>query len=344
MLDLAPPDWAALVGGSGELKWLAARDWKAVEAIREGEEHRQLFERLKAREAVFRADSDLLREEPFAAVWYSRLSGFSMKSLKNIREAPSIFGVSLGLPTIVAGLMEGRPYDDELLGAFCRFINAQIDAVHPVRDRSDDAALHFVLTVLGGTIIGRQQNEGGTEAVRFVKNLVTDGLAGGGTRVDFWDGIAWAGLSEGASIADHACLRFGGCLEADFTGGGNRPDLEMKLGEDVLLVAEIKGRMDLSNVWESWMPQTADHMRSWAMNHPSAARIYLGTLVTQEMIDGASAQGTEERTGLKQLFDEHALTTAFNITKIRQSDPEALAGWQTFMEVLRAKIEVGPLG
>ena len=98
-------------------------------------------------------------------------------------------------------------------------------------------------------------------------------------------------------------------------GGGNRPDIEISRGRSIILVGEIKGRKDLSNTWESWMPQVVDHLRTWKSEFPRSFSCVFMTVVTNEMIEGVSKQGTK-RTGLKGLQAQGLLDFAFNISQL----------------------------
>ena len=109
--------------------------------------------------------------------------------------------------------------------------------------------------------------------------------------------------------------------------------MKVLLGKRPLIVAEVKGRKDLSNVWESWMPQVADHMRTWTKEFPDSARLFLGTLITRDMIEGRSSRGTA-RTGLRQLYQDGLLTGAFNVSAVVEKRPPSAQDFDELMRTL----------
>ena len=66
--------------------------------------------------------------------------------------------------------------------------------------------------------------------------------------------------------------------------------------KNVFLVGEVKGRKDLSNTWESWIPQVNSHLESWAATFPHAYRGVFMTVVTEGMLTGSGSRLVLSRT------------------------------------------------
>ena len=297
---------------ASEAAWVADRDRKAGLAAEKVGQIQEAREHLAARNALFSASPKVLREVPFAADWYISLAGYSLKTLKQLFLIPRAAGLTRRADGIVAALREGRVVANEELDAFARWVNSEIGQVFPVLPSPDEAELRVAL-ILGGRIIGIGQNVGGDDAVVLVKRLFVERLHELGCEVS--SGSAYQDYEASVDLLKQTHLRFGGRLVCEFVSGGNRPDLKVLLEGHPVLVAEVKGRKDLSNVWESWMPQVADHMRTWRREFPDSARLFLGTLITRDMIEGRSARGTA-RMGLRQLHQDGYLTGAFNVSAV----------------------------
>lgn len=63
------------------------------------------------------------------------------------------------------------------------------------------------------------------------------------------------------------------------------------------------------------MPQVTSHMTTWTHEFPNAARLFFGTLITKEMIDGLSRMKTKH-VGLRDLHNSGHLTSAYNLSQI----------------------------
>ena len=96
--------------------------------------------------------------------------------------------------------------------------------------------------------------------------------------------------------------------------------------------------MDLSNMWESWMPQIVDHMRSWKRDFPTAARLFFGTIITAEMVGGKSLKGTGH-VGLEELYEEGSLTAVFNLSGIVAQDSAALRSFDNLTSEFDALLD-----
>ena len=333
LVDLPAPEWDSLAGASDEAVWIADRDRKAELAFDVAERFRATAAQLAAVDATYRCSPEVLGSVPAAGDWYVSLAGFALKTLGNIHEGPEHFGLGQSPTSIVSGLRIGRRYQQAILLAFSAWINAEIDKVHQAADRAPDRALHFVLLILGGRIIGKGQNTGGDDAVVLVKSLLVGAFAERGAAFEVEvDGKWLAGDAHDKPLSRRQ-LRFGGRVQCDFTGGGNRPDMEIRVDTTVVAVAEVKGRKDTSNIWESWMPQVVAHMETWTGEYPNAARVLFGTFISEEMISGVSSAGTR-RNGLRDLYAAGLLTGAYNVAKIATRDPAAERGMKTFVSAL----------
>jgi hypothetical protein len=267
---------------------------------------------------------------PFAADWFISLAGYSLKTLKQLVHIPQAAGLTRRADGVVTALREGRSISSDELEAFARWVNSEIDQVFPVKPTPDEAELRVAL-ILGGRIVGMGQNTGGDDAVVLVKRLFVERLHRLGCEVS--SGGAFEGYESSTDLLKQTHIRFGKTLVCEFVSGGNRPDLKVMFNGRPVLVAEVKGRKDLSNVWESWMPQVADHMRTWATEFRDTARLFLGTLITREMVEGRSARGTA-RTGLRQLYQDGFLTGAFNVSAVVEKRAPSLQDFAELMTTL----------
>lgn len=337
-LELAPPDWNALLGGSEESAWIADRNRKFGLAAEYAGLVRRLSRALDERGALFSCTPDILREFPFAADWYVSLAGFSMKTLQNVSVAPANFGLTRQAKGLVERLRAGKSAPDEQVAAFSRWINSEIDLLFPPDERDPALGTATVLLILGGRIIGRGQNIGGNDAVDLLKTLLVEAFANRGRSVEvqLTDG-SWMDYRPEHNLPQRQRIRFGTRVTCEFISGGDRPDIIIFLDRVTIAVGEVKGRKDLSNVWESWMPGVYNHMRTWTGENPDAARLFFGTLINESMVAGASSHGTLH-VGLKKLYSQGLLSAAYNIAKVAASDSKALEEFDTFVDALDALI------
>lgn len=314
-LQLSEPDWDTLVGGTEESEWFADRNRKVDLISATVHRLRETHSELKRRDALYECSAEILRNIPFAADWYISLAGFAKKTLGNIREAPREFGLTRSAKGLVESLARSPAVPEAKdLAAFSEWINSELLSLYPSGDRNDLDALLRVSAILGGRVIGQGQNKGGDETVFVLKAFIVDQLRRG-VQYEFEDSSGLWTTSESTDLATATRIRIGQRLVLDFKGGGDQPDIVIELDRETIVVGEVKGRKDKSNMWESWMPQVADHMRTWQQEYPEASRLFFGTLITTEMVQGVSIRGTV-RTGLRNLYDEGALTTAYNLAAI----------------------------
>lgn len=353
-LDLSTPEWDALAGGTAETSWIADRYRKLSNAAAMAEDIERVFYLLSERKALFEATTESLLCDPFAAFWYVSLAGFSQKTLENASEVPAKFGMSQSTSSLVSGFAHfvkrrGESSDQPAqmptrlrknLEPFLAWINSELRATLSPVHQTPTRALMRVSLLLGGRIIGQGQNEGGNDGVTLVKELIYRQRPEGQlveARFDPKD--EWHTTPDPDQIVSAVAIRFGGRLECNFTPGGNRPDIIISLDEKIIAVGEIKARKDLSNLWESWMPQVASHMKTWKQQpqFSDAVRLFFGTVITQEMIEGRSALGTP-REGLRDLVQEGFLTGVYNLSHMMRTDLQESAGLDDFCRALFATI------
>lgn len=337
-LELAAPDWAALLGGSEEAAWIADRNRKFGLAAEVARRVLQAADELERRGLLFRCTPEVLREVSFSADWYVSLAGFSMKTLQNISAGPANFGLNRQAKGLVERLRRGQSAPDDQLLAFSEWINSEIDTLFPPDERDRTMALAMVFMILGGRVIGRGQNLGGDDAVDLVKSLLVEAFEKRGHRVEVQlEDTSWVEYRPEHNLSQRQRIRFGGRITCEFISGGDRPDIIVFLDQVTIAVGEIKGRKDLSNVWESWMPGVYNHMRTWTGQNPDAARLFFGTLINEAMVEGSSSHGTQH-VGLKTLYRQGLLSAAYNISKVAENDTDAVRRFEEFAEALEALI------
>jgi hypothetical protein len=265
----------------------------------------------------------ILAEVPAAADWYVSLAGYALKTLGNVAQHAREQGLSVSPKTLVQNLARSRTVADAQRLEFSRWVNSEIHDALSGATISREQALVRVALILGGRIIGQGQNERGNEAVAFLKALI---LKCPRVRLAL-EAVCVSGawLSVGPEeeippLSQVAMMRLSSGATLDFRGGGDRPDIRLTNGAArTLLLGEVKGRKDISNAWESWMPQIADHVRTWAAQEPNALRAVFGTLFNAEMVGGESTRGTA-RVGLRRLHEEGLLNVAYNLSNLEVDD------------------------
>lgn len=312
------PNWREIVEINDEgNSWQIDRLRKCRKISQEAETLEEVFQWLREKDALTVCSPAILTENPNTAEWYIALAGYAQKTLKNSGARAVSMGLSVQPDTFVKNLVAGRNHANRRdLETFSRWINHEIEEVLTTPAGNEMRYALHVAMIWGGRVIGQGQNEGGELAVEILKRALYDNVGNkarwqyrnnNGRFVPCQSNIEEA---EKSPVWNYQGTRN---TEFDFTAGGNRPDIKISQNRAVLLVAEIKGRKDLSNTWESWMPQVADHMRTWQREFPRAAKGVCMTTVTQEMVRGASIRGTS-RTGLKQLFEDQLLDFVINLT------------------------------
>lgn len=337
--QLAPINWKALVGGDADATaQIAARDRKLAAAAQLPGSIVALATRLEAQGALFSCTPEILASEPLAARWYLDLAGLTRKLSVKLQPGWKAAGLSLSPETLAVSRAADRAVTPDRLARFTDWINAILLELHPVSARSTDLALCTVLTITGARIDGQVRNRAGDDAVLILKSLLTSAFSVRGAAIETQDADdSWAAWEPGVDLLQRKRLRFGGRLVCEFVAGGNRPDIKVLLNDVVTLVGEVKGRSDLSNVWESWMPQIAGHLQTWTAENSQAPRVFFGTIVTSEMIEGQTRGGTRH-TGLRAFSANGLLRAAYNLSNLAGGEPAAVAAFDDLVDQLWASL------
>ncbi len=310
-------DWDGIVGGGDDAPWQEDRLRKFARIKIEASDLLAKADALAELGALHFASPEVLRKIPGAADWYACLACFAQKTLNNLGQRAKDHGLSVSPSTFLRNMRAnpGRvPTTD--LASFSDWVNAEIGDILPGGLPDHRLYALHVAMVVGGRVIGQGQNEGGELAVGILKQSM---LVAGGSAAnwEYLDDDHWQSLAKnreaGLSVPLWRHVQTG--AEVDFRAGGNRPDIRINIDGRATLVGEIKGRKDLSNTWESWMPQLADHLHTWAAEFPNAQRGVFMTVITKEMVSGVSSAGTR-RTGLRQLQEQEHLDFVVNLTKL----------------------------
>jgi hypothetical protein len=163
-LNLPPPDWNGLVGGSEEWIWVMKRVRTFGSVAELAAQILELARALKDRELLFHCTTNVLREMPLSVDWYLCLAGFSTKTLRHMVVRPANAGL-LPRPSLLADrLRRGRAVPDDQLQTFAKWLNWEIDFVWPREGRDQEFATAVVLLILAehvrngesaGTALGR---------------------------------------------------------------------------------------------------------------------------------------------------------------------------------------------
>ena len=336
---LAAINWKALVGGDADATaQIAARDRKLAAAAQLPDTVVALAKRLKAQNALFETTHKILIAEPLAARWYLDLAGLTRKLSVKLRPGWEAAGLTLSPETLAVNCANGRTVDKKHLKSFAAWVNGVLTDLHPEQARTFNLAVCTVLTITGARIDGQVRNSAGNDAVLILKSLLTSAFATRGISVEAQGADdAWAAWEPGTDLLQTKRLKFGDRLVCEFMAGGNRPDIKVMIDGVVILVGEVKGRSDLSNVWESWMPQINGHLQTWTAENSGAPRVFFGTVVTEEMITGVTPAGTRH-TGLRAFASNGVLSAAYNLANIVEGEPLAVAALDYLVDQLAASL------
>lgn len=323
------------MGGDADSEaWLAARGRKLALATERVPVIFATGRDLERRQALYQCSPEVLEEVPYAGRFYLDLLALSPKTLDKIVEQVRAYDFGVKPETIAKNLALGRAVDRKNRLAFANFVNDQLDAVFPEEARTFDLAVGTVLIVEGARVQGSVQNAAGNDAVLLLKTILIAAMEkrGQAAEVGFGDG-AWTPYDHAAEPLAKPFIRFGERLVCEFTPGGNRPDIRVTLSGLLVAVGEIKGRKDLANLWESWMPQIAGHLRTWTLEAPDAPRLFFGTIITEEMITGRTESGTQHA-GLRTLKTTGILSAVYNLSLIASGDPAGTAAFDALADGL----------
>jgi hypothetical protein len=337
-LAIPEPAWTGLAGGDEqEAKWVADRDRKFALMMDSVERLMPISSQLADQGDLLHCTPAVLREIPQAADWYVCAAGYALNTLQYIREAPTNYGLNRRVRGVRDRIMKGGDVPDEQLAAFSNWVNAELSILYKgPRDLATVRAIAF--GVLGARAVGQGQNIGGEDGVYLLRRLVADRAVVLGIPVHADTGDGFVHIDTDPTLIHRTRkLRLGTNILCDFSGGGRHADILVTDQRVVLALGEIKARKDVSNIWESWMPQIVDHMRTWAGDAPDAARLFFGTLITEEMLDGLTSGGVR-RAGLKTLYENGLLSSAYNLSKIAAGDPASVREFEIFMRSLARRV------
>lgn len=336
-LLLPPPDWTAVLGGSDEeARWIADRDRKFGMITEQALAFEDLAQELERRGLLFLATPAVLAELPLAVDWYVSLAGYALNTLNYVRQAPLSHGLNIRARTVRDSLAQRRPVSLEQREALAEWINADLQKLYPAQSRSASLARAVVFGILGGRSLGRSQNVAGDDGVLLLKRLFVSGMEGRGHDIELSAHEQWKPYDEASNLQETTKIRLAGQIVCDFGGGGNRPDVVIRDKGLVIANGEVKARKDISNVWESWMPSIENHLRTWTAETPDAVRLFFGTLVTPDMVDGTT-HGGAYRAGLKQWHQNGLLQNSYNLTKAIADDTAAVRTFKQLLDAIEAR-------
>lgn len=332
--QLPVPNWANVIGGDEESRWLADRDRKINIILELSGDVLETARRLNKTDHLFSPTPEILLDLPFSIEWYTSLAGFSLKTLGNITDSPRSYGIKRKITTIRNNLVRNRSVPFGELVATAKWLKDQIEIVWPLEGRSVESAIVTVGAILGGRAIGQGQNAGGNDAVLLLKGALVGFAEQRGLLIEGRHENSWRPHTPDNPALLCNAIRLDK-IEARFFTGGDTPDVTFhsELRAEPLAVGEVKGRKDTSNVWESWMPQVVDHMNTWSREFRRSWRLFFGTLINAEMIRGESVRGTW-RMGLRALYDEGHLNGVYNLSLISIGDEESLRSFYTLMDAV----------
>ena len=320
--------WPLLVGGQTESSWddYLIRKFQKTKIF--AHERKELAMKLAVLKACRICSVEVLRQLPQACSWYIALACLARNHIRNVSMPPDL---STKLDTFIKNMRTrpGTVSDSDKL-AFSNWINEAIE--HLPGGVPDDpflCALHVAM-IDGALIVGQVQNEIQYLPHAIIKQALLDHL-GPQSHWMFRNGPKepWQSLDFDPDGAMKAAFWHYGPSEAvlDFSVGGQRPDIIVLKNDSVTLAGEIKGRKDVSNQWESWLPQAMHHMESWSRDFPQALRGVFMTIFTGEAVEGRS-----DRSGLRKCHEDGHLHFAINLTHLANNQEESI---RQFVAVFR---------
>ncbi|WP_152226030.1 hypothetical protein [Pseudomonas sp. SCB32] len=337
LTELTFADRDVLLGGDEESAWILDRERKVDLIVKNYKAFQALSLELEAIGGLYHCTPSILEGQPIAADWYVSLAGYSIKTLRNIPKRYGQFGLTRKVEGLVKKLREGGSVPLVQLEAFSEWINFEIDSQFPTNaERTTQLALSVVLMILGGRVIGQSQNIGGNDAVDLLKTLIIQWFEKKGrtveAEVDF-ESEEWSLYSSAVAVGDVKRIRIDTTLRFEFVSGGDRPDIRIFNRAIEVAVGEIKGRKDLSNAWESWLPGLYNHLRTWMAENVDRGRLFFGTLISEEMFTGKTSRGTTHN-GLSTMHNQGLLLGAYNLSNIVSGAPAAVSSFDELMESL----------
>jgi hypothetical protein len=311
--------WAELVGGQDNEAWAAYLTRKFQRIKLKATECTELAAALVQRHAVTRCSPEVLRDVPDSASWYVALAGYSRNHLRNIQQPANL---STKLDTFLKKLAKSpSSASTSDLAAFSDWANYQLSQLPGLPQDPALCTLHVAM-VFGAMVVGQVQNES-----QYIPHAILKGaLLEHFTPRQHWQYATsadadWRPVDPDSKEAMTAAFWRYTPTDAvlDLTTGGQRPDVRVERNGRTELAGEIKGRMDVSNLWESWLPQAIHHMQAWSNEYPQSLRGVFMTIFTAEAIDGR-----DDRSGLKKCASDGHLQFAINLTHLASGQAQAV--------------------
>lgn len=314
--------WDSLVGGRNEESWSKYGNRKYEKTRVLAAERIRVLDTLLVLDASSHCSAEVLLAVPGAASWYVALAGFASNHIRNLKTPEDM---STSIATFLKK-MESRPEKTSRadLSAFSTWVNSALEALPGGAPNSPQTCLYHVGVIDGSLIVGRVQNES-----QYIPHyILKEALLRHFGPMDQWGWKDeakkdWQEMElpsrEEESVKAFLWLYKPTGTILDFGVGGERPDIKITRNQRTVLAGEIKGRMDVSNLWESWLPQATSHMASWSKEYPQALRGVFMTIFTKEAIDGKP-----DRPGLKKSYEEGALHFAINLFNLMNGQEESI--------------------
>lgn len=337
LTNLKFPNRDVLLGGDEESAWILDRERKVDLIVKNYRAFLSLSLELETIGALYHCTPSTLMSFKNAADWYVSLAGYSIKTLRNIPKRYGQFGLTRKVEGLVKKLREGGSVPLDQLEAFSAWINFEIESQFPtINERTRQLALSVVLMILGGRVIGQSQNIGGNDAVDLLKTLIIQWFERKERLVEAeinFESEEWITYNSAVAVGDIKRIRINGMLRFEFVSGGDRPDIRIFNRSIEVAVGEIKGRKDLSNAWESWLPGLYNHLRTWMAENVDRGRLFFGTLISEEMYTGITSRGTTHN-GLSTMHNQGLLLGAYNLSNIVSGIPAAANSFDELMNSL----------
>lgn len=319
--------WDSLIGGRNEESWSKYGNRKYEKTRALAAERIRVHNTLSVLKATAKCSPEVLLAVPGAASWYVAMAGFASNHIRNLKTPGGLStSVATFLKKIESKPQKISPFD---LAAFSNWINAALQSLPGGAPDSPGMCLYHVGVIDGSLIVGRVQNESQYIPHYILKEALLRHF--GPAEKWGWKDSAKDDWQEMDPSRDEESIKANlwyyrpTNTVLDFGVGGERPDIKITRNNRTVLAGEIKGRMDVSNLWESWLPQATSHMTSWSKEYPQALRGVFMTIFTKEAIEGKA-----DRAGLKKSYDEGALHFAINLFNLMNGQDDSI---QQFKEV-----------
>ncbi len=131
-------------------------------------------------------------------------------------------------------------------------------------------------------------------------------------------------------------IRVGGQLTVKF----GEPDLVISCRGEVILIGEVKGRTDISNLYESWMPTVQAKLEKARNKFPSARRLAVQLFISEKMLGDPK----RPEPGLEDMRKSGLLDAVYSIVKMHFDPRERLRLGEEIRQLLNTckKGELSP--